>query len=247
MLVLFWFLIAAAAALPNITVEQTAKGYVARVATFDMRQQLDVDAEIERRATNLCHEQQVHWSEFRSVATLGKNPGSEPAPISGYSKEFTCVATDDAAYASAPTDWQAKPTDLSDANAVFESYYSKRDSGDFDAAFSMFAPDVLSDRTSWAEEMAAQNKRIGSGKRRVTGITWYVNPDQAPHPGIYVAIDFVGEFPKAYFYCGYVVLYRRAPGTYEMTREEQNIYTHGDGTADAAQIAQMKATMCRGS
>jgi hypothetical protein len=233
-----------AAALPTITVERKAEGYLAKVARFDWRQQSSVDAEIARRAADLCGKKQVHWGKFRSFVRLGKTPAAGPAPVSGYFKEFDCVAPDTMSYPRAPTNWQPSQSDIADAKAFLETYYKRRDSGDFGAALGMFAPNVVSDKANWATHVAAQNKQIGTGRRRVTGVTWYVNPDTAPHPGVYVAIDFVGEFPNTYFYCGYLALYRRGEGSYEITREEQNMFTHGQGTPDPANVAQMKAAMC---
>jgi hypothetical protein len=238
--------LAGVATMPHITMEQTAKGYTAKVATFDLRQQAEVDAEIERRAASLCGDREIRWGEFSSLAKLGKNPSSEPAPVTGYSKAFSCVAPDPRIYDPAPADWKPTSADTHDAIALFETYYSKRDGGDFLGAMRLFAPGVLRDAANWAAEMTVTNNKIGKGKRRITGVTWYVNPDGAPHPGVYVAIDFIGDFPKTYVYCGYVALYRREPGSYEVTREEQNMFTHGDGTADQARISQMRENMCRG-
>jgi hypothetical protein len=239
------YLGALAASAPHIDIERKANGFVARVATFDLRQQVEVDSEIERLAAGLCGHQQVQWGRFSSFAKLGKNAASDPAPVSGYFKEFTCVVPAQESYQAAPADWKASTKDQEEATSFFNDYYARRDRGDFKGAYSMFQPGILGEEGGWAKEMAASNKRIGEGRRRVTGITWYVNPDGAPHPGIYVAIDFVGEFPSAYFYCGYLALYRRGPGSYAITREEQNMFTHGEGTPDAAQVAQMRASMCR--
>ena len=164
----------------------------------------------------------------------------------GYTKEFSCVAREQASYPAAPADWKASSADEQEAVAVLNSYYAKRDRGDFAGSFAMFQPGVLGDLVSWSAQEAVTNKKIGTGTRRVTGVTWYVNPDAAPHPGIYVAIDFVGDFPSTYFYCGYLALYRRGPGSYEITREEQNMFTHGDGKPDPTQVQQMRSAMCRG-
>ena len=234
------------AALPAITIDQTAKGYVAKIATFDIRQQAEVDAEINRQAASLCGDRDIHWGEFRSLAKIGKNPRAEPALVTGYTKEFSCVAREQASYPAAPADWKASSADEQEAVAVLNSYYAKRDRGDFAGSFAMFQPGVLGDLVSWSAQEAVTNKKIGTGTRRVTGVTWYVNPDAAPHPGIYVAIDFVGDFPSTYFYCGYLALYRRGPGSYEITREEQNMFTHGDGKPDPTQVQQMRSAMCRG-
>jgi hypothetical protein len=174
--------LAGVATMPHITMEQTAKGYTAKVATFDLRQQAEVDAEIERRAASLCGDREIRWGEFSSLAKLGKNPSSEPAPVTDYSKAFSCVAPDPRIYDPAPADWKPTSADTHDAIALFETYYSKRDGGDFLGAMRLFAPGVLGDAANWAAEMTVTNNKIGKGKRRITGVTWYVNPDGAPHP-----------------------------------------------------------------
>jgi hypothetical protein len=245
MLVASLVVLTAVAELPTITIEQTVKGYVAKAGTFDARQQAEIDAEFARQAAEICKGSDIRWGEFSSIAKLGKNPVSEPAPVAGYTHEFRCVPVDQTNYAPAPADWQPSTADQADARRIFETYYAHRDAGEFAAALAMFAPDVISNSENWGAEMRGTNKKLGSGKRRITAITWYVNPEGAPHPGIYAAIDFVGEFPNTYVYCGYIALYRRGAGSYAITREEQNIFSHGDGSADPTQVAQMRASMCR--
>lgn len=235
----------ASPSLPNITIEQTPKGYTAKVGAFDAREQANVDAEIARRAAEVCKEKQIRWGKFNSLANFGRNPGAEPAPVTGYVHEFSCVPAEQAPYEPAPADWKPSVTDEVDVRTFFHSYYARRDSGDFTTALGMFAPTMQGDPTARADEMRSFNVTLGAGNRRITGVTWYVNPEAAEHPGVYVAIDFVGDYPKVYFYCGYVALYRRGPGSYEITREEQNQFARGDGEADPAQLAQMRASMCR--
>src|SRR5438270_2465439 len=234
-----------AIALPDITIERSAKGYIAKVATFDARQQAEVDAEIAHRAAELCKEEQIRWGEFRSLAKVGKIPGAEPAPVTGYVHEFSCDAPEQRVYEPAPSDWKPDAADEADVRRAFRTYYARRDSGDFQAAWEMFEPGMLGSLASWSDEMRTSNATLGHGTRRITGVTWYVNPEAAAHPGVLAAVDFIGEFPTAYFYCGYVGFYRRGAGSYEITREEQNKFMHGDGKADPTQIAQMRASMCR--
>jgi hypothetical protein len=148
-------------------------------------------------------------------------------------------------YEPAPSDWKPNAADEADVRRAFETYYARRDSGDFRAAWEMFEPGMLGSLASWSDQMRASNMKLGRGTRRITGITWYVNPEAAAHPGIFAAVDFIGEFPAAYFYCGYVGFYRRGSGSYEITREEQNQFVHGDGQPDPTQLAQMRASMCR--
>lgn len=241
-------LLAAAAvpALPSITVSPTANGFVAKVETFDARYQPQLDAEIDRRAGELCAGKTVRWGEFKSDMKIERQLGSEPPQVSGFSRAFSCVKTVERTFAPAPSDWKPSVADEADVRQAFEAYYARRDAGDFLTARAMFAPEALAEDSSWSKQMAEFNKQVGTGTRRITGISWYVNPEGAPHPGIYAAVDFAGKFARTHFYCGYLVFFRTGAGTYEITREEQNHFDRGKEAADPVQLAQMRAVMCRG-
>jgi len=240
------FLAAAASTLPNITVAPAPEGFIARVVDFDGRQQVAVDVEIHRRARELCKDNEVRWGDFSATTALGKQPGAEPPVVRGYIRKFACIVPQSAVYPPAPANWKPTTDDLSDAQRVFQTYYDRRDSGDFTSALKLLAPDVIGDAGNWARETLDFNAKLGAGKRRITAVTWDINPAAAPHPGVYVSLDFVGDYPSMYFYCGYLALYRRGPGSYEIVHEEQNTFGHGDGTGDPTQVAQMRAAMCTG-
>lgn len=236
---------ATSSAPPSITVSPTGNGYIATVEPFDGRHQDQIDAEIDKRAAELCQGKTVRWGEFRSDVRIGKQPSVEPAKVSGFSRAFSCVTPIERNFAAAPADWKPSVADEADVRQVFQTYYKRRDAGDFQGAKAMFAPEAVAMDSNWPEQMTKFHQAIGPGTRRITGVTWYVNPESAPHPGVYVAVDFIGEFARAHFYCGYVVLFRTAAG-YEITREEQNHFARGSEAADPVQLAQMRAAMCRG-
>jgi len=246
---MFWVLLLAAAPSPgppHITISPKGNGYIATVEAFDGRYQEQIDADIDKRASEICQGKSVRWGEFGSDMQIGKQPSIDSPRVSGFLRAFSCVTPVDRNFAAAPVDWKPSARDEADVRRIFQTYYGRRDANDFRGAKSMFAPDVLGADSSWAEQMAKFNQAIGPGTRSITGITWYVNPESAPHPGVYVAIDFSGKFARAHFYCGYVVLFRVAEGTYEITREEQNQFPRGKEAADPAQLAQMRSAMCRG-
>lgn len=240
------FLIAAVSSgPPAVTIAPTANGFIAEVPTFDGRYQDQIDAEIDKRAAEICKGKTVRWGEFRSDIRIGKPTDPEPPRVSGFSRAFSCTTPIDRNFAAAPADWKPTPADEADVRRVFQTYYARRDAGDFRAARAMFSPETVAGDSSWPKQMAEFNEQVGTGTRRIARLTWYVNPDSAPHPGVYVAVDFVGAFPRTHFYCGYVVLFRAAPGTYEITREEQNRFDRNDEVVDPDQLAQMRAATCR--
>lgn len=238
---------AAVAAPPSITVSATADGFIAEAEAFDVRHQSQVDAEIERRAAELCGGgKAVRWGEFKSDVKVGKLPVTEPPEVSGFSRAFSCVTPSTRSYVAAPSDWKPSAADETAVRKAFQAYYERRDGGDLVGAKAMFAPDALASDSSWQQQMAEFNQRIGKGARRITGVTWYVNPEGAPHPGVYAAVDFIGDFAQTHFYCGYLVFFRTAEGAYEITREEQNQFERGAEPVEPVQLAQMRAAMCRG-
>jgi hypothetical protein len=240
------FFLAVSSAPVGVIIKPTDTGFVATAELFDAREQPQVDAEIERRAADLCAGRAVRWGEFNSNIKTGKAPSAEPAPVSEFSRAFSCAKPSERTFAAAPADWQPNAQDEADVRQVFERYYTRRDGGDFLAAKGMFAPEAIAGNSKWPEQMAEFNKVVGAGTRRISGITWYINPEDAPHPGAYVAVDFVGDFKRSHFYCGYIVLFRTSAGSYEIVREEQNHFDRNDQPVDASQLAQMRATMCRG-
>ncbi|MBA3526493.1 MAG: hypothetical protein H0T82_06190 [Sphingomonas sp.] len=247
MLIAVLMLFQVAAEAPRITITESLNGYRAEAATFDVAQEQAIKAEIEQRAADLCQGKQIKWGKFGSLARIGKDPAKGPPTISGYFNEFSCVAPQTRAFSPVPPTWTPAPTDETDARRTFETYYGWRDAGQFEAAAAMFQPEAR-ERPSFEEQrIFNRTLGLGSGKRRISGVTWYVDPPSAPHPGVYVALDFIGDYPALHVYCGYIVLYRNGPGSYEITREEQNMFARGAGNADPDQIARMRASLCRGS
>ncbi len=229
--------------LPAVTVKSSTDGYIATVPQFALDQTAAVDSDIADRATELCAGKDVKWGKFGSLTTLGKKPGATPPKVSGYYKEFSCVAAQPRNYAAAPADWQPSSSDDADVRHFFDSYYTKRDGGDFAAALAMFQPGEGFAKS--LDEQRAFNSKLGTGQRRITHVTWYVNPDAAAHPGIFAALDFVGEYKSMHFYCGYLGLYRVGPGSYEIVREEQNMFERNDHAPDLSQLANMRTAACR--
>ena len=156
------------------------------------------------------------------------------------------MVPDQYAHQPAPADWKASAADETDVRRAFHDYYTKRDQGAFQAAIAAFRQTARPESATWPEEMRAFTKKLGPGTRRVVAVTWYVNPPSAEQPGVYAALDFVGDYPAVHFYCGYLVFYRVAPGAYEIAREEQNIFHRSDTDANPDHLAQMRAAACRG-
>lgn len=234
------------AALPNISVKQIDHGYRAEATAFEPSEESAVFAVIARRAADLCAGKQIKWGKFGSSMDLGEAPGTTPPKVGGYFKEFRCVAEQNTAASPAPADWKPSEADEAYVRRFAETYFAKRDAGEMDAAFLMYSPTAVEDRAEWMKNAREFNDKLGTGKRRITAVTWYVNPPAADQPGVFAAVDFVGDYPKTHIYCGYIGLIRRGPGNYAIVREEQNVFAKSDGQADPVQLEQLRAAMCRG-
>lgn len=66
-----------------------------------------------------------------------------------------------------------------------------------------------------------------AAERRVTRLTWYRDPADAPAPGIYVAADFRSRFANIDLHCGYVMWHQDKDGRFRIVREEQSFIDKG--------------------
>ena len=245
MLLILLSTLQAAANLPTMKYSRNGDDHVVEIGAFDPAMGPAVDADIARRALDLCVGKQVRWGKFALKENLGKVPGAMPLQVKSYRREFSCIAADTRTYAAAPADWTASTSDETDVRKVFAAYYGKRDSGDFAGARAMLRPETRSELASWSEQMRALNGQLGQGSRRLTKVTWYVNPEASDRPGVYAALDFIGTYPGVHLYCGYIILYRLSPADYEIVREEQNTFNRGAEAPNPDHLAAMRVATCR--
>lgn len=246
MLFAAWAAFQAAAETPPLKVSRVGDGYRVDVARFDISREAYVNGEVERRAAKICGDKQIEWGKFGSAMTIEKDPVKGPPKVVDYFREFRCVVAKEPAVSSISSDWKATQGDEADVRRIFTSYYAKRDAGDFAGSSSMMSADTRPSESDYPR-LRDFNKTLGNGTRRITGVTWYVNPASAPRLGAYAALDFVGQYELPHLYCGYLILYRQGPNAYEIVREEQNLVGRSAEPMDPAQLEQMRAAMCRGN
>lgn len=234
-----------AVGMPSISIIASGDGYAAEAPEFDGQFAEAVEREVASRAFDICAGKSVDWGKFRFDQQVGKKSETQPMTFKAYRREFKCVASANTDFIPAPADWVATDTDKADVRHIFETYYARRDAGDMTATLAMFQSGTIGDPVSWSKEVSQSNEQLGSGHRRITAISWEVNPEAASRPGVYAAIDFVGDYKAVHFYCGYLGLYRLGPGTYKIVHEEQNRFVRGKEQPDPQQLAQMRAAACR--
>jgi hypothetical protein len=78
-------------------------------------------------------------------------------------------------------------------------------------------------------------------------VTWYNNPPNAPVPGIYAAVDFVGAYDNLHLMCGYVVWLLQPDGTWRIVTLDEGVLSRADAPSPtAADLAQIRTLMrCR--
>ena len=171
-------------------------------------------AALSATARRLCGPRPPSFGTFRLV-------GSE------MEQELFCGTPRVDSSALATSSWQPSAGDQQAVLAASHSYFSAKDTGRYRDAWSMLAESMkaANPAASWQRSAADMNARAGAVRaRRVTEITWYRNPPDAPRPGVYVAADYSGEFEKLEFVCGYLIWLLQPDGSFRLTREEQNLF-----------------------
>ena len=78
--------------------------------------------------------------------------------------------------APALAQWKASAADEADVRRVVDTYFARTDTGQMEAALSMYKATAIRDRRGWLEQRRQLVRKLGAGKRRITAVTWYVNP-----------------------------------------------------------------------
>jgi len=113
------------------------------------------------------------------------------------------------------------------AEKAFKIYYHAKDSGQYEKAYKMFAPDYKNDflLDKFKSVVEDFNKKSGPVKeRKINKISWVDNPPggQGALEGKYAAVDFMGRFEKINKYCGYIIFRQSSTGELQVVREEEN-------------------------
>ena len=110
--------------------------------------------------------------------------------------------------------------------AATYAYFAAKDSGRYSSAWQSLSERMkaMSPAAPWQSKAADFNRNAGPVRaRRVTELTWYNNPPEAPEPGLYVAADYSADFERLEFVCGYVMWRLQSDGSSRLVREEQNM------------------------
>lgn len=149
----------------------------------------------------------------------------------------------------APADWRATERDEADARAATERYFAAVDAGDAARVHAMWI--ASQQRATSLEERRLELQRFRAeagtpGRHRIVRLTWYVNPEGADRPGIYLAADYERVYSGLFVNCGYLMWFREAPGRYALIREETGMLAARDAPTTPEGIAQARSlARCR--
>lgn len=226
--------------LPEITITRTSPDhYVVTAPNFAATELKAFEAETMARAAKLCKGMRLVWGD-----NSFRRGGPEGGIVVDYRREFFCSVDDLAKFPPAPADWRATPADESDARAAFTGFYDDVDAGRFDAAYARFEDGVIPDREGWADDERTLVARLGAGARRVTRVRWMVNPPGGAHPGVFAIVLFQGDHANTHYYCGMIAMYRRAPGRYDIVREDRSVFFDRGEKFSPGEIEDLKASEC---
>ena len=189
---------------------------------------------IAARALEICGGRYPQLGRYRfsgTEALTGDRTGESRFEIQ---QELTCLDAPPPAQprgaTSAPSDWQPGPEDERQVLALTRRYFSLVDAGEAAPVHALWSQGnqettPLAERAAELEEF---RRNAGApGEHRIAALTWYVNPEGAPRPGIYVAADYERAYSRLEFNCGYVVWFREGEGRYVLIREETSSFPRG--------------------
>jgi hypothetical protein len=192
------------------------------------------------KAKELCGDKEPNFGHFSFEATLPVTDSkSNSPPQLRLTQTIRCGAATPSPVpevTQAPDRWQPTTKDQAAVERQTYRYLTSKAAGDYSGAYAMFS-DSMKEAThfdSWQISTQAFNAKAGRVlSRQVRKITWYKDPPSAPLPGIYVAVDYSGEFADVPIHCGYVAWYWTPNGDYQIIHEEES-------SIDKASIARMK-------
>lgn len=199
--------------LPSIRIEPAANGWNFVIGSFAETQSDAVTEELKRRAAAKCGSQAVRWGRFTSMQNLVGGIQM----IVDYNQKFSCIDPANDPYKPVPADWQPSAADERDAVAFANRALAAIDGNNVPALMSMFEPLLDASEAEVRAFVDDFRSRSAPAGRKFRTTLWGANPEMAAHPGAFAYIVF--DAPRS---CGYFMLYRAGPGTFQIAR--QHVY-----------------------
>jgi hypothetical protein len=189
------------------------------------------------KAQEVCGEWFPVLGQYRFEGTERLSGGTTSDPSFTVHQQLVCSEVPIVRVFDTPADpaWQPSAGDEAQVRDLMIRYFALVDSGDAAAAHAHWSA-ANQEMTSLSERsraIAEFRRTAGTPEtHRIWKLSWYVNPEGAPEPGIYVAADYERKYSNLGFNCGYLAWLRQADGSYRIVREETTLVT----SADAAKL-----------
>lgn len=231
----------AAQAQPEISVKPVpGKGYQATVTPFPVDDLETIYDRLKLVAKGQCGKLTVRWGRFKYNTITEGNVRKHI----DFEQGFSCIDPATDPYKPVPAGWKATPQDDADALDFARRYMAVIDAVDVTRGLKMMEPILELDGATWRTQPDLLKSR-GTGSRSYRGPYWEANPDTASHPGAYATIIFRGSYSAMASHCGYLVIYREAPGRYLVSQQSMVVYDKAI-VASGAVSAANAAKACEG-
>jgi hypothetical protein len=189
-------------------------------------------AEVAMKAIEICDGLYPHLGHYKFTGNE-RVSGEPETPKFTIQQDVTCLSSPPVADTSSPADpaWKATEADERQVLDLTKRYFALADREEAGPIHLLWTPEnrEMVPPGDLAERLKQRHEKLGSPSGHLsTKITWYVNPDRAPRPGIYVAVDYELEYPGNAFNCGYLVWFRNSDGSYLIVREESGLLSQSD-------------------
>lgn len=154
------------------------------------------------------------------LALMASAPTRSQSDVSSSANEVNVTS-------ESPPGWTPTPEQIQSAQKVALDYFAMRDRGDAKESYELMTSEFRDDESlsSYSKSMKQFYSIAGILKeRRVTKNSWTKDSPKAPRPGVYVAVDFVGQFAQIDRYCGYLILYQPPAGGEFRVMRNQDVY-----------------------
>jgi hypothetical protein len=188
-------------------------------------------------AVRLCARLPHHLGRYRWTAVeRADNAGGRVEPQSiTIEQELHCGANPPPTVAIEPgipdAGWRPGPADDAAVQAATESFFAAREAGRFDDAYRFYDRTMQATSSSAEFAQAASLLNAERGRRRGfrnVAVTWYDQPPNAPVPGAYAAVDFVGDYENVHLMCGYALWLLQPDRTWRMVTLVENNFLRND-------------------
>lgn len=209
---------------PEIKLETVpGKGYAFEIGDFDKDRTDTVMAVVDAEAKKQCEKFTVRYGRFSHNNRVEGNK----TILTGYRQAFQCIDPSKDPYKPAPADWQPTVEDDEDVITFATRYLGVMARKDVKAGKAMVEPIFEMTDEEWFSMVKPLSvSKASAAQWRPELLGWANNPDGASHPGSYAVLKITGNMPDMALTCGYLMVYRHAPASYQVSQQSINLISN---------------------